>query len=158
MHLCYLLLHTYFLLGWGSRVCIQWVKKGQPVSWCSKNYWCVIFYCRHISCRSEYLRLYTIQGIKEGDQLVMSAAVDSFCRRCFNAFSKKKTWQSSLKLIVVTYTFIFTNMGHFIHYGTLDGVILLLISMLSQLILNNMTLDRSILFFFNLNAFAAYSK
>jgi len=43
--------------------------------------------------------------------------------------------------------FLGSTMGHCIHYGTLDGAILLLISMLSQLILNNMTLDRAILFF-----------
>ena len=38
-----------------------------------------------------------------------------------------------------------------IHYGTLDGAILLLISMLLRLILNKRTLNRAILFFY-LNA------
>ena len=50
-----------------------------------------------------------------------------------------------------------STMGNFIHYGTLDGAILYLISMLLRLILNKRTLNRAILFFY-LNAFVAHSK
>ena len=39
-----------------------------------------------------------------------------------------------------------STMGNCIHYGTLDGAILILISMLSRLILNKRTLNRAILF------------
>ena len=64
-------------------------------------------------------------------------------------------------------------MGNCIHYGTLDGAILILISMLLGLILNKRTLNRAILFlypcfcssfktmgdtYFDINAFKAHSK
>ena len=92
-----------------------------------------VFRARSLFLGVHHGKLHPLWDIEWGDT--------SFDNNAFKAHSKQKD----------------IKQDDCIHYGTLDGAILLLISMLLRLILNKRTLNRAILFFY-LNAFTAYSK